>query len=507
MNRLPGNYGRTVGKVNTIPKVRILTVSMVVGLWPLLGVPHQQGLADSPPKDTDAHTQQPRVLGPAHLQAARTQVGDVFESETAQAKTPAQKVSLAKTMIQIASEASEPAEAYVLLEKAVALAIDGHDPFTLDEGIAALKKRFGVDLVGQRQESLIRMAKKAPLESLGVVIDKLVAEAESAAAAGLIKDATDTAKAAAGGARRLRDSVRQKATTELLQQLKELEKVQATIQPLIDRLAANPRDAEALLEVGKHRCYAEGNWQAGLKLLAQCSDPAIAQAAKADLASDASAAGHAKVADLWFAINAAESGRGPSGPSERARYHYELAASKATGLDRARIMKRLEEIAKLEGGADNWMVIFRSNDPSIWNTKTEEGFLRFALPLDSVPPTVRYARIRRPNGESVVLPITKQQLGEDVPNSRYGWRGAGKTLLKDPFLGIRDAQKPIAQPDYGKVTLGSGFSGWGFGHKIKSGNQTSMAWNGETIPREPLEISVLTRELTPKERRQAQILD
>jgi hypothetical protein len=49
-------------------------------------------------------------------------------------------------------------------------------------------------------------------------------------------------------------------------------------------------------------------------------------------------------------------------------------------------------------------------------------------------------------------------------------------------------------------------TGWGFGHKFKSGTQTSMAWNGQTVPREPLEISVLARELSPKERRKANLL-
>jgi hypothetical protein len=489
-----------------------------------------QGLADLLEKEDTAAGQRPvapaienraatggkpTAAGPSitneQKRKASARVRDVFAKDIAQARTPPQKALLGKAMIELVPETTEPAEALVLLEMGMSFAIDGNDPSTMDTAITLTKAMFGIALTEQRREALIAMSKKATLQELDGICDALVAESGRAADAGLIDAAKEAAKAAATSARRLRDPVRQKKMVELLDQLKEQEKAQAAIQPLLDRLAANPRDSEALLQLGRHRCFEEGNWKAGLELLAQGSDVELAAAARADLAVNGSPESHVKAGDLWFAVHEKQNEKGPSGPSERAKFHYESGLGEANGLTRAKILKRLDDFTKLEGGADTWVVIFRATDPSIWNTKTDEGFLRFAVPLSAVPPTVRFVRIRKPNGDGVVLPITKQQLGSDERGARYGWRGAGKKVLDDTFLGVWDISHKFSPETYGKVFIGSAeglvCSGWGFGHKIKSGAKTSMAWNGETVPREPLEISVLCREMTAKERRQARILD
>jgi len=443
---------------------------------------------------------------------AAARVREVFAKQVSQAKTPAQKAAVAKQMIRLVPEATEPAEAYVLLETAISLSVDGQDPITMDEAITLLTRMFDVDLQSQRRDALITMCKKAPLDSLAAVVDALVAEGSRLAKAGRTDVAKEATKAAATAARRLRDPARQKKIAELLQQITEQEKAHAAIQPLLDRLAKNPRDGQALLELGKYRCFEEGNWTDGLKFLAECPEPVLAKAARLDLAVDGSPAAHREVADLWFALHEKESIKAANGPLERAKFHYERAMGAATGLARAQILKRLDEIAKSEGGADNWIIVFRSDDPSIWNTKTEEGFLRFATPLEALPPTVRYVRIRRPNGDAVILPIKKQQLGEDAFGPRYGWRGAGSTVANDLVLGISDERQKIGQAETGKVIIGykpdrSMTTGWGFGHKHNHRTQTSMAWNGQTVQPEPLEISVLARELTPRERRQSNLLE
>ena len=515
--------------------LRLVLLAITIGFCPTL-VPllaRAQGLADLLEKGESAPPSRPEgsaspdegsaAVGSLNRQqgvatvtneqrrAAGERVREVFARDVSQAKTPAQKASVAKAMIQLVPEASEPAEAYVLLETAVGLAVDGQDPVTMDNAVGLLKKMFGVDFGLQRRDALIAMSKKAPLDALASVVDTLIDDGSEAADAGRLDIAKSIAKAAAVGARRLRDPTRQKLVTELLQRLSEQEKTAAAIQPLLDRLAANPKDGQALLELGEHRCYEEGNWTVGLKLLAGCTDSALAEVARLDLAVDGSPAEHEKVADLWFAVHEKEGTKGPTGPLERAKFHYEQAIGEATGLTRAQLLKRLDEITTLEGGQDTWIVVFRSNDPAIWNTKTDEGFLRFAVPLEAVPPSIRYVRIRRPNGDAVAIPINKQQLGEDAYGPRYGWRGAGTKLAKDTFLGICDEQQKLTQTDIGKMFIGykldrSMTTGWGFGHKFKSGTQTSMAWNGQTVPREPLEISVLARELSPKERRKANLL-
>ena len=152
--------------------------------------------------------------------------------------------------------------------------------------------------------------------------------------------------------------------------------------------------------------------------------------------------------------------------------------------------------------------MFRSADPSIWNTDTNAGYANFAVKIESLPPTVRYVRVRRGNGEAVVLPITKPELTKEVYGPEYGWVGAGQKIYSDAFLGICVTSKPLAMKR-GDIFIGRvnerRYSGWGFGHAHQGGN-TKVAWNGVPVPKDPLEIAVLDRELNSREKRECRVL-
>jgi hypothetical protein len=443
------------------------------------------------------------------IAAASARVRDIFATEAAAAKTPQQKSALAQTMLSLAQETQDPAEAYVLLDSSRRMAIDAKDARTMDRAMKSLDSRYRVNFVKERRDALLSMAKTAPLDGLGFVVDALVADAEALKQASRLDEATDLATAAAAAARRGRDAAKQKQTTSLLDELKARSRDQAVIQPALDKLAQNPRDPQAAFEVGKHRCFVEGNWDAGLPLLVISSDRTLAQLAQADLNCDESSASHTSLGDAWFAYHEKFGSKQSTGGASRARYHYEQALSDAAGLDRAIIAKKLEAIAATEGpSSGGWTVVFRSADPAIWNTDTNSGYANFAVKIDSVPPTVRYVRIRRANGEAVVLPITKQELTKEVYGPQYGWVGGGLKIYSDMYFGVCLTSKPLPMRQ-GDVIIGRNsqkfFSGWGFGH-AHQGGPTNMAWNGMPVPKEPLEISVLDRELSAKEKREVTLL-
>jgi hypothetical protein len=254
----------------------------------------------------------------------------------------------------------------------------------------------------------------------------------------------------------------------------------------------------------------EGNWESGLPLLARAADPLWAAAAKLDLQPSKSSAALVRTGDAWARVHEAQRSREPTPASLRARDCYQKALGEATGLDRAGIMKKLDALGEAEGGATgNWFVVFRSDNPSDWNKKMNEGFQRYAVPLSEAPSPVRYIRIRRMNGESVVLPANGLKLAVDGVAGRYGWSGGQKQLYGDVLLGIYDREKQVAGKA-GKIWIcnpaGQECTGWGFGHQMQSGRKTHMAWAGEVVPREVLEIAVLVRELSTIERRQATVL-
>jgi hypothetical protein len=155
------------------------------------------------------------------------------------------------------------------------------------------------------------------------------------------------------------------------------------------------------------------------------------------------------------------------------------------------------------GQQTQWTVIFRSAKPDVWNTESED-VSNFAIPLAKLPPLVRYVRLRRANGEMVILPIDRAAIGGETTTEPYGWNGTNRDFLGAKMLGITDHRKDI-ENQTGVVAVSriaaSKYTGWGFGHRIHHGGEAEVCWNGKWIPREPLEIAVIGRPLTPAEER------
>ncbi len=67
------------------------------------------------------------------------------------------------------------------------------------------------------------------------------------------------------------------------------------------------------------------------------------------------------------------------------------------------------------------------------------------------------------------------------------------------MLGIGDLRRDIDKRTGAVAVFRSGvfFTGWGFGHRIHYGGDADLCWNRNWIQREPLEIAVTARPLTP----------
>jgi serine/threonine protein kinase len=96
-------------------------------------------------------------------------------------------------------------------------------------------------------------------------------------------------------------------------------------------------------------------------------------------------------------------------------------------------------LADAPGG---WVVLFRSADPSVWNTDSPDD-RRFAVPVARAPRDVRYLRLKRTDtGEALIVPITRARLTQQ-PGSlgeQFGWDGSAAEAFRARHLGI--AQGP-----------------------------------------------------------------
>jgi serine/threonine protein kinase len=156
----------------------------------------------------------------------------------------------------------------------------------------------------------------------------------------------------------------------------------------------------------------------------------------------------------------------------------------------------------------HWTVLFRADDPSLWNTDSRRGD-QFAVPLSRAPAALRYVRLRRlDTGEALILPLTADRLGtvpQPVPDHGYAWNGSAQEDWGGRHLGIAQAPRyPFAAPQ-GIIVVAyenwDAFRGSGFGHKCFVNDTQYYCWRGDEIPRTIFEIAVTNDPLTDDERR------
>jgi serine/threonine protein kinase len=156
---------------------------------------------------------------------------------------------------------------------------------------------------------------------------------------------------------------------------------------------------------------------------------------------------------------------------------------------------------------EHWTVLFRSDNPGIWNTDHPS----FALPLTQAPETIRYLRLRREdNGDSLILALTRQQLvATEIPHPgrTHAWNGSSHFKYGGHHLGIAHNTRMKFPAPAGPITLTmegwDGFPGSGFGHKTFVNEKAGQCycWRNQEIPRTVFEIAVTDDPLTEAETR------
>ena len=440
---------------------------------------------------------------------ASDRITEIFQSDVEKANTVEAKAIVAKKLIDFADEGASPTEKFVLLEAAESLATKAGDAKVALAALARRSEMFQIDATVAKAELLGELAKTAHQGSAGIVIDALLAAASADLSIDNVEEAKAKTQSAITAARRSKDKRRQKDIADLMEAIRVRSKEIDKVRPWLDRLAGNKDDGEALDFVGKHYCFETERWDLGLPFLARGTNQELAALAKADLSAGQDENARLTVGDTWcrYADQVKRSVESKA-CLRRAEYHYQAAIPLLAGLRKAKTTQALDIIGKKIGSnTQDWITVFRGDDPRIWNTKTDEGFARYATPLSSLPNNVSFVRIRRRTGEEFIVGMTKDRLAAVSFDGRYGWNGSGQQMYDDVMLGVIDGEMRIPSHQ-SKVAIAYRvegkadgiFGGWGFGHSQLSGTKQDFAWgSGDTLPPEPIEISVLCRDLSPKE--------
>jgi hypothetical protein len=272
-------------------------------------------------------------------------VREIFGEDASKASSPEAKSKLSIELLGHAADTQDSTDRYVLLEAALRLASESGDVATTFRVVDAISARYAIDEDSAKQSALESMAAKAPLTALPQVIDALLLVSQEEASANEMHKAEELAQLAATAARRSKDRDRQKVVVDKLAQIRIHKRELIKLQPLIDRLALNPNDREAALELGKARCFTGDDWDAGLPLLAKGADAYLASLAKSDLSNPATPVARLALADEWWTYALAAKGSDAVGAESRARLHYGMALGGLVGLEKARVQKRLESSA------------------------------------------------------------------------------------------------------------------------------------------------------------------
>jgi hypothetical protein len=309
------------------------------------------------------------VPGEDALRRSAKNIREIFGADVRTARTPEAKSVLAAAFLRHAAETADATDRYLLLESARTFAEEGGDANTALDAIDQIAKAYEIDMFAAKQALLISLATKAPVTTLGTVIDTLFDLASAANDRGDVEAAEELAKAAASAARRSRDRDRQKVAADWLGELKGQKKLATQAKALVDRLSRDPTDREAAADLGRFRCFQESKWAEGLPLLAEGADASLAALAKAELNSSGTPSDLMSLADAW--ANHAETAKGVASTSakDRARLHYTQALGSLTGLDRARVLKRLESLGPAGAGK-------RPKGLVLWLDASASGALR-----------------------------------------------------------------------------------------------------------------------------------
>ena len=239
------------------------------------------------------------------LDRATALVKELYREELAKAdKEPDARLRLAQTLLVEARDTTDdPAGKYTLLGLAAGLAADAGDVATALEALDQLTVSF--DIPASAVLSLKTHALRTAAQATGVpiayqsIVDAAQALMEETITTADFDSALALGQAAENAAKKLKSVALVSSIRKRVDGVKALQAEYAQVQPFIETLKKDPKNAKANFETGRYFALARGNWNKGLPLLAKGSDPALAELAALDLKGPEDGAKVAQLAVQW----------------------------------------------------------------------------------------------------------------------------------------------------------------------------------------------------------------
>lgn len=279
----------------------------------------------------------------AAQKAALAVVADVYKPDYEKAKTPAQKIELAKKLLEDGTATKDDSVSkFVLFRVARDIAAQQGDLAVSFDAIRRTSVEFEIDPIQSRIDSASIAVKALRLpkdhQACSALLAPLIDEAIAA-------DRYDHAKLLAaltlGCAREGRDSDRIKQMTV---KSKEIEEIAAEFERVKESktvLEAKPTDPDANFAVGKFLCFVKGDWRRGVTMLALGSDEELKATALLELEAKPDSL---RLGDAWWKIAESLEGTTKTRIQTYAGEWYRKALPGLSGLTKARVERLVAQV-------------------------------------------------------------------------------------------------------------------------------------------------------------------
>ena len=275
------------------------------------------------------------------LSEAIKQVRQRYKADFGTAKTPEEKVELAKKLLALSRDADsdDPASRFALVKAAIGLATAGSDFLLALAAWRELGEVFDVNAPAGQWEMLSKALKTKNREPLKAALEQFASDAADA-------ERFDLARQAIEALVPLSEPAEAKRLAARLNDLDAAAARYDQVKAALAALAANPADPAANLTAGQYLALVKLDWAMGLPLLSRSDDASLKALAKREFTQPDDPQQQVKLGDAWWDYAKGQQDEIlKAGANSRAQFWYQLALPELSGADRQRVEAR----ASLEG--------------------------------------------------------------------------------------------------------------------------------------------------------------
>jgi hypothetical protein len=295
----------------------------------------------------------PAVPAKAELAEAEKLVRSLYKAEYVKTKAADRAVFAATLLAQAADTKDDLKAKYVLLHEARDMAAKGGDCEVYLKAADEIAATFKISSAAARAASVdVLVANVTGADNVRDGGQALVDSVDAALGAGEFDVATKLLRGAEFLGKKSSIALLTTATGLRSKSLPALRKAYEKIGDAQQKLEAAPTDGAANLLVGRFLCFVKSDWETGLPRIVLGTDDALRAIAEKDSkAATGSATDKIEAADSWHKFGADLDPLEKSNVQGRALHWYREALPDATGLAKARVEKRIDEIAKANPSA------------------------------------------------------------------------------------------------------------------------------------------------------------